>query len=199
MTAGFFLAGNDAVRRAKRCAKCRHLFSVDGFAEDVSTADRRQSYCRRCKDEWEAVPENAWKRFYKEVLIKEDPLCLSAPHGWTRALYLSMWDATKGRCTYCGGGLADYQSSGHRLDRLDSALPHTPQNCRLCCWPCNRLKLDMTPPAFVNTIRHYVKDYGEGKVPWHTIYPGKFRPRARVDMTRFWVPDPQLTMFGGSA
>jgi len=53
-------------------------------------------------------------------------------------------------CGYCGVGLAIRYGkrgpSSPSLDRIIPSLGYTKQNVVVCCWQCNRLKCDMTPP-----------------------------------------------------
>ena len=47
-----------------------------------------------------------------------------------------------GGCHYCQGSLP---ATGHGLDRKDSDLGYTFDNCVPCCWDCNRVKSDRIP------------------------------------------------------
>lgn len=154
----------------KQCAKCSGWFRLGAFARDRRQKDDRQAWCRRCKAEWEQGPENAWKRL-RAWLEKEEPACLRGANGWTEALYVEHWNACGGRCVTCGAGLLEWQTSGHRLDRIDNNTPHIPSNCRMVCWPCNKLKSDGHALAEDATIGMWVQKYGRGKVPWHLVKP----------------------------
>jgi len=52
------------------------------------------------------------------------------------------FEKMKDGCFYCG----DLATT---IDRLDSSLGHTPDNCVGCCWPCNFSKGNGDPNSFV--------------------------------------------------
>lgn len=53
-----------------------------------------------------------------------------------------MFDIMKDGCVYCG----DLSTT---IDRLNSKLDHTPDNCVGCCEPCNNSKGDGDPNSFI--------------------------------------------------
>ena len=53
-----------------------------------------------------------------------------------------IFDIMKDGCVYCG----DLSST---IDRLDSRLDHTPENCVGCCEPCNNSKGNGDPNSFI--------------------------------------------------
>jgi len=149
----------------KQCAKCGGTFLLAAFKRDRNQLSGRQSWCIRCKAEWETTPEGAWKRF-RSWAEKNEPTSLLAPHGWTETAYLDLWKKTKGECESCGAKLNEWQRSGHRLDRIDNNRPHIPGNCRLVCWPCNHRKCDRPPSVFLAEIENWISKYGRGRIPW---------------------------------
>ena len=154
--------------QCKRCVNCGGWFRLAFFAVDKSKPSGRQSWCRRCKTEWERGPENVWKRL-RAMLEEDEPESLRQPHGWTEALYLQRWAEVDGKCEWCGAGLGEWQHSGHRLDRIDNDTPHIPANCQMLCWVCNRRKSDMPPHAAREEAMHHVERWGRGRVPWQRI------------------------------
>lgn len=63
-------------------------------------------------------------------------------------------------CSYCGVTL-NWEPHNNRLwnmDRVDSNLGHTIENCIPCCKICNRMKMDMPKSIFLNHLKRVV-DY----------------------------------------
>ncbi len=178
----------------KRCERCRLTFSMEAFARDISSATGHQSWCRRCKADWERGPGGAWKRF-RAWLAENEPNSLSPPYGWTEELYIARWNAQSGLCETCGARLDEWQVSGHRQDRIDNDSPHIPANCRLLCWPCNRRKSNRNPHAADKEIARWVEEYGRGRVPWQTI-DTSLRRVELPNVERFRVDPAQLDLFG---
>lgn len=157
-------------RSVLRCTNCDGWFKKVFFARDRSSPVGHQSWCRHCKALWERGPENAWKRF-RAWLEAHEPSSLAPPHGWTEELYLSRWKQFNGECEWCGAGLGEWQHSGHRQDRIDNNTAHTPANCRMLCWVCNRRKSNRPWQTARDEVMIHVRDHGRGRVPWHTIEP----------------------------
>ena len=59
------------------------------------------------------------------------------------------FEKMKDGCVYCG----DMATS---VDRLDSSLGHTPDNCVGCCWPCNQSKGNSDPDTFLRKAYYRV-------------------------------------------
>lgn len=68
----------------------------------------------------------------------------------------------QGSCYYCGDKLTnckkgtgktsgDFQYTG--IDRIDSSLGYTKNNCVSCCWKCNSMKNNSTIVDFLTHIR----------------------------------------------
>lgn len=164
----------------RTCPKCRVTYRPDAFAVDRNSPTGRQSWCRRCKVEWEHGLDGSWKRL-KAWLAKEEPNSLDASEGgtnlkgWTPEKFTKKWKEHDGHCSLCGAGLREWQSSGHNLDRIDNNTPHIPGNCRLVCWPCNKKKGNGHPAVAYEEIAALVKKYGHGLVPWQLILIGMKR------------------------
>lgn len=65
-------------------------------------------------------------------------------------------------CYYCGGnvnwtshGTAKRGDNSHacHLDRLDPAVGYTKDNCVVACWPCNRMKQNLTYVEFMERVK----------------------------------------------
>jgi len=131
--------------------------------------------------------ENAWRRFAAEM-ERDEP---TSRQFWTLEIFREWWG--NGKCEYCGGGLSEYQTGGHRMDRIDNDAPHIPSNCRRACWPCNATKADKHPEVFRSEMRNWLVEYGPGRVPWAKLSP-RFR-RAEIPNVEQFRSDPQGRLF----
>lgn len=61
-------------------------------------------------------------------------------------------------CFYCNNPL-DRTTGGYFLDRLDSALGYTKENCVSCCTTCNFMKGVMSLDNFYKQIELIYKAY----------------------------------------
>jgi hypothetical protein len=183
----------------RTCPRCSGTFRIDAFAQDRSSVTGRQSWCRRCKADWECGPEGSWKRL-RAWLEKNEPNSLKAPHGWTEERYLKAWKDSRGECSLCGSRLREWQTSGHNLDRIDNNTPHIPANCRMLCWPCNRKKSNLPTLAADTEIGRWVEQYGRGKVPWQILLPNIQRvDLPDMEQYRVLAEPEQRDLFGGAA
>lgn len=67
---------------------------------------------------------------------------------------------TSASCSYCGqiptnimksAGGEVYTYNG--IDRSDGTLGYTKENCRTCCWPCNKFKGTRNTSEFLNHVQ----------------------------------------------
>lgn len=68
-------------------------------------------------------------------------------------------------CHYCGGYSTDYdlKSRGNGIDRMDSSLGYTTDNCLPCCSKCNFLKNKSSYEDFINYIIKVYKNITKKK------------------------------------
>jgi hypothetical protein len=195
MVVNFFSPKNDALRRtARRCQGCGMFLLPAAFAADRASPDGFQSWCRRCKSEWEQSDDGIEARFFAHLRKKLDPTLIGPPRGWTHALFRELWQRADGKCESCGAGLGEWQYSGYRIDRIDNDRGYVPGNCRLCCWPCNVYKKDKHPSVSLFEIGNLLREYGRGRIPWAKYVPG-INPYVPPDMSALIVSDPQLSLF----
>jgi hypothetical protein len=50
--------------------------------------------------------------------------------------------------------------AGHNLDRKDSSLGYTKENCLVCCAVCNRMKLAQGYEEFLTHVARIMKHIG---------------------------------------
>jgi hypothetical protein len=154
----------------KKCVACGQFFSLEAFRVDRSSKRGLQSWCIRCKANWERGVDGSWLR-WQAWLEKHEPMSLGEPSGWTEHMYKKRWQECDGKCEWCGAGLGEWQTGGHHQDRIDNDTPHIPSNCRMLCWPCNRRKSNRSPHVALREANFYVAEWGRGRVPWQTIEP----------------------------
>lgn len=61
--------------------------------------------------------------------------------------YEEYLQVTEGSCLYCG-----QPGPGSSVDRVDSSLGYTQNNVASSCWPCNRMKGDLSVDDFLKHI-----------------------------------------------
>jgi hypothetical protein len=77
------------------------------------------------------------------------------------------YELTKGSCYYCGKEPTNIQKKNNEvyiyngIDRVDSKLGYTKENCVSCCTQCNVAKLDYSKEEFLSWIEKvYKHNYG---------------------------------------
>lgn len=180
----------------KTCSTCRNEYAPGAFARDYRDPSGLQPQCRSCRREWEA----------DGILVRARGLVMrECPDAWNRCdggvdgELLRLWSETNGKCHWCGCRLTEWQASGHCLDRINSHVPHIPENVKLACWPCNSQKGSMNPEAWAPIIEGRVRRYGAGKVPHDAVDAKRYRRIERLDLSEFLIcADQQLPLFGGA-
>ena len=146
----------DTRRRIKKCSKCKFELSLDYFTKKSSTKDGLDSQCRKCKKldkinynlnnkskialhkkEYylqnktkianEAKSINGKFRQYKSNAKKRN-----IEFKLSKIEFINI--LTNKRCFYCGA----IDELG--IDRIDSNLGYTINNCTTCCKKCNIMK-----------------------------------------------------------
>ena len=172
------------------CANCRRPWKVEAFHSFSKAATGIQPWCIDCNWVRQSSVRSAWATFQR-TLREKDPVRLL---GWTFEMYLEKWDSTGGRCTACGAGLREWQSSGYAIDRIDNASDYDPVNCRLLCWPCNCTKGNRSTLALMAEVEMFKAKFGgPGQINWNEINP-RFKRRVRPNMTKFIVEPVQLEL-----
>lgn len=59
-----------------------------------------------------------------------------------------------GNCTYCG----DLPNPCNSIDRVDSSLGYTKDNCVSSCWTCNMMKMDLPLEMFISQCKKIIKN-----------------------------------------
>lgn len=74
------------------------------------------------------------------------------PFNLTKEEFLSFWQAD---CSYCGDWIATIG-----IDRIDSDLGYSLDNCVSCCSTCNRMKMDTDEEAWYSKMLTILKHQG---------------------------------------
>lgn len=172
---------------SKKCSKCRLRLPLHAFDRDRAGT---QSFCKGCKDAWEATPQGVYSRTIA-WLEKYEPESALA---WTLGRFMAKWEQANGRCSHCMAGLREWQKGGHSLDRIDNAEGrHIPENCVLACAPCNMTRRRMAWHPW----REYItglREKHDGEIPWGEYEPKWKRIRWRVTK-HLALPDHNLGLF----
>lgn len=180
------------MRPVKRCSGCSRLIEAiagTSFNRKDGTEDGLQPWCRECDFLQKGEERHGWKNFVRRLDERGES------HLWVRADYERvMCLAPEGayHCHYCGT-LCPRWSQGYWVDRVDNDIGYRPDNCLPCCKPCNFRKSSDGPEQFHLYISELIKRYGRGRIPWAKVSV-KFKELRAPDLTRFVVPDPQLSL-----
>ena len=121
--------------RKRECTKCSKTRHVKHFA---SANTKVCSYCKN-----NTTPEKQAYLQYKREFKKRRNL----PFELTQEEY---YDIRSQDCTYCGG-------PGGSIDRVDSSLGYTLDNCTPTCKRCNMMKHTMRQEDFIAHCRKIVE------------------------------------------
>lgn len=110
----------------------------------------KRNYYRNNKDK--ILTENAaWRQTFKGKLLSYKVGAEKREIEWRLSddEFKSFWQKP---CSYCG---SEIETIG--VDRLDSSIGYTIDNCTACCTTCNRMKLLMSKDEFINQIKLILK------------------------------------------
>lgn len=145
---------SDAKYREKNKDKLKEYFinhyQVNQEQKKASTR-LRKSYIKDCANamlQLKLISDpDIWHRYCN--LKKKDSKKYPYSDDFTDEI---LFEKMKDGCVYCG----DIATS---MDRLDSTITHTPDNCVGCCWPCNQSKGNSDPDTFLR--KAYYRACGE--------------------------------------
>lgn len=140
--------GNEVVARpyqirGKADPKCKECANLDRKGKP-NLRNRIDPLERTINEQWNVFRKNARKR---------------APTFITKREWL---DLALSDCVYCGAKPSnvrkatvphaeDFHYNG--VDRIDSELGYSLDNCQPCCWMCNRMKGNMNEEEFLRHIK----------------------------------------------
>ena len=151
----------------KTCTTCKVERPLTEFNKHKSTRDNLQSKCKTCCKAYREQNKEHLKRYHREWTEKNP----GRKHQYSKSLagklshyrsnakrrgiqYLLTDDEFQSMlhspCTYCG------QVDAGGVDRIDSGLDYTADNCTPSCGLCNRMKMDSTSHDF---LEHIAKIY----------------------------------------
>lgn len=124
----------------KRCLKCDTEKALEEFHRQAKAPDGRHPYCRECdrirrRTDRAAAPHLAWETNYRQRAHAYGNPAVVFP--FTREELVERYGD---ECLYCGG---PFEELDHNVP-VAAGGPHTLENCRPSCGPCNR---DNSHPA----------------------------------------------------
>lgn len=142
-----------------------------GIIKIIKTENLRNGDTKSCGCWNNEQRSSRSKKMYSKV-IKYTPMEATAHSVWRKNYgemsYEDFYTASQQECYYCGAppsneqNIADNRSSQNMkdngsfiysgLDRLDSSLPHSRENCVACCKYCNYAKRERTVEEFKSWI-----------------------------------------------
>jgi hypothetical protein len=122
------------------CRECKRLQSKKWW---VSHKEQHNEYMRKHRADNPAVYQLRNKTSQRRFSILK---YAAKSRQFDVLITLQEWaEITSKPCFYCGGKLPD---TGSGVDRIDSGIGYTKENCRPCCTDCNIAKSNMTEEEF---------------------------------------------------
>ncbi len=127
----------------KRCYRCKKWLTLDNFWKSSSQKDGYSGECKNCsshskENRYNIYKKNAKKRGLNFNITKEE-----------------FYYLTSQECYYCGD-LNEYNG----IDRINSDLDYSMENCVPCCEYCNKMKLNYSIDFWLNHMRKILNYYG---------------------------------------
>ncbi len=155
----------------RTCAKCGGAYPPisDYFFRHSQRSDGWHSWCKPCckagniasRQKAQSTVEGRAKALLRNCRNSADKRGHSCD--LTETSFRAMWDAQGGLCAYTGRamtlrpGVEDTMS----IERIDSSLGYTEDNCVLVCLAVNKMKSDLAPDIFYSMCRDVVKWLGD--------------------------------------
>lgn len=134
----------------KHCYICNKWIDENNFRKDSSKVDGMSPRCRSCeqsKDKKFACSfEGKFISYKKEAKRRGLEFLLS------KSQFNTFWNK---RCFYCGNII---ETIG--IDRIDSNIGYTVENCVPCCYKCNTMKLDLSEKEWITHMMRILKHRG---------------------------------------
>ena len=130
----------------RECRACRVVKHLEEFEKNKHAYRGYRHTCKDCRN-------SAKRNHYQKINIKWAKYRQAAKE---RSLsfdlsleeFSTFWQKP---CNYCGDSI---QTIG--VDRVDSSLGYSIQNCVSCCAVCNRMKLDHTFDFWINHMKKVI-------------------------------------------
>lgn len=147
------------------CKNCRKQISKDW---GNNNKEKRKAYWQKYSPQHQIKVAQHRKNNPKEVRAKDKKNHSKETSLYTNAKsknkkrnipFLLSFDEFReirksGRCFYCQSALP---TQGYGIDRVNSELPYTFENCVPCCKFCNKAKGSLTSEEFIKQIRKIYK------------------------------------------
>lgn len=120
----------------------------------LSNAEYQKQYRIKNKeklDEYKKSPHTRYQTYKRNAKHKNRNFDLSEEE---------FTEMTKLPCVYCGDYSDTYNGElFNGIDRIDSSLGYSMDNCVPCCATCNRMKLDLSVDDWMNKIQQIIEHY----------------------------------------
>lgn len=132
------------------CPRCRQFLPMSGFDKSKRTHFGIQTWCKSCitakRIEWKSEPNVALRGLVRRARGRGRGCSL--PKDWA----IHKFAEQSGLCHYTGIEMTFGLGKGRvwtnvSIDRMDSSLGYTEDNCVLCCLGFNLMKTDLTLEA----------------------------------------------------
>ncbi len=160
----------------RTCSKCEEIKPEDNFSKCSKNKDGLSLWCKLCFKNYNSQSDKKEKASlsYKERSVmpgmKEKRALLAQTlgkkfitykHGakvrghafnLTKDEFSSFWQVP---CTYCGSEVATIG-----IDRIDSSIGYSIDNCVSCCAMCNTMKLNHSLDEWLDKMKQILKHRG---------------------------------------
>ena len=120
----------------------------------LSNAEYQKQYRTKNKDrldEYKKAPHTRYKNYQRNAKQKNRNFDLSED---------DFTEITKQSCIYCGEYSDTYNGElFNGIDRIDSNLGYSMDNCVPCCATCNRMKMDMNVNDWIGKMKKIIDHY----------------------------------------
>lgn len=122
----------------------------------LSNAEYQKQYRMKNKDkldEYKKAPHTRYKNYQRNAKSKNRNFDLSEE---------DFIEITQLPCIYCGDYSDIYENEPFNgVDRIDSNLGYSIDNCVPCCTTCNRMKLDLDVNGWIGKMKQIINHYNQ--------------------------------------
>ncbi len=138
----------------KKCNKCNIEKSLDHYYKSKNDSQGVMYICKSC----DGLRNKRYKRS-SGGLYKNAVLSAKKRNKYWELTEVAFYNIRKAPCAYCGTIVKS--TTGSNIDRIDSNIGYTAENCVSCCSACNSAKNSLSVEQFKKHItriyNHWVK------------------------------------------
>lgn len=132
----------------KKCSRCNSWLSLDNFWKNKAHKD---GFCNECKNCQATAKENRYNNYKKNAKKRNLSFDLTKEQ---------FYNLTTQPCNYCGEFIKEYNG----IDRINSSIGYTLDNCVSCCEICNKMKLDYNIDFWLEHMNKILKFYKKREI-----------------------------------